>query len=135
MAIVSSPTLAGVWEPPFPPAALEASVELYWLPLGAGGWFIRLNGRIYEAIHALLERRRPLDLYHSALQVRYPRGALSSRTPGRSLMPNLQHAGWSSKAPLGAAGWHAGACSATRSVAGGTASLQTSTRRWQVRSP
>jgi hypothetical protein len=74
MAIVSSPTLAGVWEPPFPPAALEASVELYWLPLGAGGWFVRLNGRIYEAIHAFLERRRPLDLYHSALQVRLPEG-------------------------------------------------------------
>jgi hypothetical protein len=46
MAIVSSPTLAGVWEPPFPPAASGASVELYWLPLGAGGWFVRLNGRI-----------------------------------------------------------------------------------------
>jgi hypothetical protein len=74
MAIVSSPTLAGLWEPPFPPAASRASVELYWLPLGAGGWFVRLNGRIYEAIHAFLERRRPLDLYHSALQVRLPEG-------------------------------------------------------------
>jgi hypothetical protein len=74
MAIVSSPTLAGVWEPPFPPAASGASVELYWLPLGAGGWFVRLNGRIYEAIHAFLERRRPLELYHSALQVRLPEG-------------------------------------------------------------
>ena len=26
------------------PATAEASVELYWLPLGAGGWFVRLNG-------------------------------------------------------------------------------------------
>jgi hypothetical protein len=51
-----------------------ASIELYWLPLGAGGWFVRLNGRIHEAIHALLERRRPLDLYHSALVVRVPEG-------------------------------------------------------------
>jgi hypothetical protein len=47
-------------------------VDLYWLPLGAGGWFVRLNGRIYEAIKAWRERRRPLDLYHSALEVRVP---------------------------------------------------------------
>jgi len=52
----------------------EASIDLYWLPLGAGGWFVRLNGRIYEAIQALLERRRPLDLYHTALEVRVPEG-------------------------------------------------------------
>jgi hypothetical protein len=51
-----------------------ASIDLYWLPLGAGGWFVRLNGRIYEAIKALIERRRPLDLYHSALEVRVPEG-------------------------------------------------------------
>ena len=52
----------------------EASVDLYWLPLGAGGHFVRLNGRIYEAIQACLERRRPLDLYHSALEVHVPEG-------------------------------------------------------------
>jgi hypothetical protein len=52
----------------------RVSIELYWLPLGAGGWFVRLNGRIYEALHALRERRRPLDLYHSALEVRVPEG-------------------------------------------------------------
>jgi hypothetical protein len=52
----------------------NAGIDLYWLPLGAGGWFVRLNGRIYEAVHALAERRRPLDLYHTALQVRLPEG-------------------------------------------------------------
>ena len=52
----------------------KASVELYWLPLGAGGWFVRLNGRIWEAVHARLEHRRPLDLYHTALLVRVPEG-------------------------------------------------------------
>jgi len=52
----------------------RVSIELYWLPLGAGGRFVRLNGRIYEALHALMERRRPLDLYHSALEVRVPEG-------------------------------------------------------------
>ena len=50
------------------------SIELYWLPLGAGGWFVRLNGRIWETIHARRERRRPLDLYHTALVVRVPEG-------------------------------------------------------------
>jgi hypothetical protein len=49
-------------------------VDLFWIPLGAGGWFVRLNGRVYEAVHALLERRRPLDLYHSALEVHVPEG-------------------------------------------------------------
>jgi hypothetical protein len=52
----------------------EVGIDLYWLPLGAGGWFVRLNGRIYEAVTALAERRRPLDLYHSALEVRVPEG-------------------------------------------------------------
>ena len=51
-----------------------ASIELYWLPWGAGGWFVRLNGRLYEVIHARLEHRRPLDLYHTALVVRVPKG-------------------------------------------------------------
>jgi hypothetical protein len=49
-------------------------IDVYWLPLGAGGWFVRLNGRIYERILARREHRRPLDLYHSALEVRVPEG-------------------------------------------------------------
>lgn len=52
----------------------EAAIDLYWLPLGAGGWFVQLNGRIYEAIQARLQRRRPLHLFHSALEVRVPEG-------------------------------------------------------------
>jgi hypothetical protein len=49
-------------------------VDLYWLPLGAGGNFVRLNGRIYEAIKARLDRRKPCDLYHSGLEVVVPEG-------------------------------------------------------------
>ncbi len=49
-------------------------IDLYWLPLGAGGWFVRLNGRIYEAVAARWEGRAALDLYHSALEVRSPEG-------------------------------------------------------------
>jgi hypothetical protein len=44
------------------------------LPLGAGGHFVRLNGRVYEALAARLERRPARDLYHSALQVQVPEG-------------------------------------------------------------
>ena len=46
-----------------------AAVDLYWLPLGAGGHFVRLNGRVYEALAARMGRRPACDLYHSALQV------------------------------------------------------------------
>jgi hypothetical protein len=48
---------------------MSSAVDLYWLPLGAGGHFVRFNGRLYEAIKARLDRRPPCDLYHSALQV------------------------------------------------------------------
>jgi hypothetical protein len=49
-------------------------IDLYWLPLGAGGAFVRLNGWTYERIMAGLQHRHPLDLYHSALEVRLPDG-------------------------------------------------------------
>ena len=51
-----------------------AAIDLYWLPLGAGGHFVRLNGRIYEALAARLARRPARDLYHSALRVEVPGG-------------------------------------------------------------
>jgi hypothetical protein len=55
-------------------APRTAAVELYWLPLGAGGHFVRLNGRVYEALAARLQRRPACDLYHSALQIQVPEG-------------------------------------------------------------
>ena len=54
--------------------SVQAGVDLYWLPLGAGGHSVRLNGRLFEALAARLERREPCDLYHSALEVRVPEG-------------------------------------------------------------
>jgi hypothetical protein len=48
---------------------VSAAVDLYWLPLGAGGHFVRLNGRVYEAAVARAEQRPACDLYHSALEV------------------------------------------------------------------
>jgi len=55
-------------------APQDASVSLYWLPLGAGGHSVRLNGRVFEAVTAFLEHRPACDLYHSALVVRVPEG-------------------------------------------------------------
>jgi hypothetical protein len=49
-------------------------VDLYWLPLGAGGHSVRLNGRIFEAVAARLGKRTACELYHSALEVRVPEG-------------------------------------------------------------
>jgi len=51
-----------------------AGVDLYWLPLGAGGHSVRLNGRVFEAVVSRLEHRPVCDLYHSALEVRVPEG-------------------------------------------------------------
>jgi hypothetical protein len=48
----------------------RAGIDLYWLPLGAGGHSVRLNGRVFEAVASRLDRRPPLDLYHAALVVR-----------------------------------------------------------------
>jgi hypothetical protein len=50
------------------------AIDLYWLPLGAGGHSVRLNGRIFEWFAARLAHRDRCDLYHSALEVRAPDG-------------------------------------------------------------
>jgi hypothetical protein len=52
----------------------DYGVDLYWLPLGAGGRSVRLNGKVFEAVVSRLERRGRCDLYHSALEVRAPDG-------------------------------------------------------------
>jgi hypothetical protein len=57
---------SGIGAPPLE----DAAVDLYWLLLGAGGYFVRLNGRMFEAVAARAARRPPSDLYHSALEVR-----------------------------------------------------------------
>jgi hypothetical protein len=64
-----------------PPAPLRAArtspcagVDLFWLPLGAGGHSVRFNGIAYEAVLARLQRRAACDLYHSALEVHVPDG-------------------------------------------------------------
>jgi len=59
-----------------PPASRldRTRIDLYWLPLGAGGHSVRWNGRIFEALMARREHRTRCELYHSALEVRVPEG-------------------------------------------------------------
>jgi hypothetical protein len=69
-------------------------VDLYWLPLGAGGHSVRVNGLVYEAVCARVEHRPRCALYHSALQVRCDRHAYaiemapvwSERAPARGVV-------------------------------------------------
>jgi hypothetical protein len=64
-------TISGAGLPLSAATGLEAAaVDLYWLPLGAGGRFVRLNGRVFEAAAARVARRPACDLYHSALEAR-----------------------------------------------------------------
>jgi hypothetical protein len=75
-------------------------IDLYWLPLGAGGNFVRLNGRMYEALLAALQRRPRCDLYHSGLQVVVPEGRYTiEQTPAR---PGGQERGVVGIGPIGA---------------------------------
>ncbi len=51
---------------------LAPAVDLHWIPLGAGAHFVRLTGKLYEALKALADHRPQLDLYHTALQIWLP---------------------------------------------------------------
>jgi hypothetical protein len=55
-------------------ASSGSTVDLYWLPLGAGGRSVRFNGRVFEAVAARIAGRPRCALYHSALVVRVPAG-------------------------------------------------------------
>jgi hypothetical protein len=46
-----------------------AAVDLFWIPLGAGGHSVRFNGRVFEALAAAREHRPRYDIYHGALVV------------------------------------------------------------------
>ena len=45
----------------------RATLDLYWIPLGAGHHSVRINGIVYEALRATVERRTRFDLYHAVL--------------------------------------------------------------------
>lgn len=68
---------AGLLTAVSPNAGVEisrATTDLIWLPLGAGGHCVRLNGRIYETLAAQIGRRSRRQLYHSALEIEVPEG-------------------------------------------------------------
>jgi len=67
---IAVPVMKGEQPNPESGVSSSASIDLYWLPLGAGGHFVRLNGRVYEAVAARLARRPLSDLSHSALEGR-----------------------------------------------------------------
>jgi len=52
----------------------RASVDLYWIPLGAGGHSVRFNGKVYEAVAAHIQHRPRRDIYHAALTVQVSDG-------------------------------------------------------------
>jgi hypothetical protein len=53
-------------------AIAQPTVELLWIPLGAGQRVVRMSGRAFETLSAFIQRRRRYDLYHSALVVTVP---------------------------------------------------------------
>ena len=53
---------------------MTTALDLYWLPLGAGGHCVRVNGLVYEAVVARAQRRTRRDLYHAALVFELPEG-------------------------------------------------------------
>lgn len=56
------------------PGGPRSSVDLYWIPLGAGASSVRGNGITYEAISAAIQRRPRCRLYHSALEISLSHG-------------------------------------------------------------
>jgi hypothetical protein len=52
-------------------AGTEASVDLLWVPLGAGTALptVRWCGRLYEAAAARHSRRQPRPIFHAALEI------------------------------------------------------------------
>ena len=106
----------------------HSAVDLYWLPLGAGGHFVRINGRAYETVAARMARRPACALYHSALEVR-----LDSERFVIEMAPIFDappsSAASSPKGRSAHAGPDAPGCFATASDGGLTDASPTSTRR------
>jgi hypothetical protein len=69
-----TPTATTRTAEPMASSPSSTGIDLSWLPLGAGGHSVRMNGRVFEALVAGLERRDRCDLYHSALEVHVPEG-------------------------------------------------------------
>lgn len=78
------------------------ALDLYWIPLGAGGHCIALNGRLYEAGLSLWQRRGRCDLYHSALKATTAEGVYAIE-----VAPEMTGAAGVAQGPVGSRllGW------------------------------
>ena len=87
-------------------SADRTAIDLYWLPLGAGGRSVRLNGRFFEAVAAVLGHRRACASTDSALLVRAGGGFVIELAPFPATTPLdavwwplVRSAQWSRVAP------------------------------------
>jgi len=89
-------------------AHVESSVDLYWLPLGAGpgvgNALVRSSGRLYEALHAVPRHRPRARLYHSALIVRLD-GARFAIEMGPAWANPVPDQGVMCEGPVGLPSW------------------------------
>jgi hypothetical protein len=83
-----------------------ASVDLYWLPLGAGsgGQCVRGSGRAYEALTATRLHRPRLNLFHSALIVQLDNHPYAIEMAPVWAVPDPDR-GVISEGPVGAPSW------------------------------
>jgi hypothetical protein len=51
-----------------------STVELSWIPLGAGNVVVKFSGKVFEGISARFQRRPVCDIYHAALTITVPEG-------------------------------------------------------------
>jgi hypothetical protein len=80
---------------------LRSGIDLHWIPLGAGGnGYVRLNGRLYETVQARLQKRRPLDLYHTALTVHVTAGRFAIECGWPSPDPDTASRGVTLEGPV-----------------------------------
>ena len=100
------------------PATRTPGVDLYWIPLGAGARVVRLSGRLFEKLSAILHRRPPCELYHSALVAVTSDGRFTVEMTPIPDARGREDPAWSPKAPSEQDGRDGFACSATRSVDG-----------------
>lgn len=89
-----------------PRPAGQASVDLYWLPLGSGrkGGCVRVSGRSYEALAAARHHRAPQRLYHSALVVNLD-GAVFTIEMTPVWVATAPDRGVVAEGPVGMAAW------------------------------
>lgn len=115
-------------------AAFDQTLDLYWLPLGAGGRSVRLNGRVFEAIEAFRDRRPQCELYHAGLEV-HSDGArfVVEFAPVPKEEGGVETAASSSKARSAVAFLDSSGCSTMSCAAGATALSPTSASRSAAR--